>query len=93
MEHKQLKLKWGFQANDLKSVLIQNGAQQISQIMASEFGLNNILLNRAVDEIIYDEDTGVTTIHAYSTLPGEKDEVVEEERARKPCSLVRLFHL
>ena len=43
--------------------------------MAEKFGLQYIELSKAVDEIICDEETGVTTVHAYSTLPGEKDTV------------------
>ena len=43
--------------------------------MAAQFGLQNVELSKAVDEIIVDEETGVTTVHAYSTLPGEKDSV------------------
>lgn len=41
--------------------------------MASHFGLNFVELNKAVDEIICDDETGITTVHAYSTLSGEKD--------------------
>ncbi|CAI4228333.1 unnamed protein product [Auanema sp. JU1783] len=56
-----------------QAVRVTDGTQQMCEIMANDFGTQNILLNRAVDEIIYDEKTGLTLIHAYSTLPGEKD--------------------
>lgn len=56
-----------------QAVKVENGTQQISQVMANHFGMENIELSKAVDEIIFDEETGITTVHAYSTLSGEKD--------------------